>query len=52
MLPHMQEERDLSELVNPARIASQEYEVSVKITGPLVRQIVEQAPQAARWDGK
>ena len=43
MLPHMQEERDLSELVNPARIASQEYEASVKITGPLVRQIVELA---------
>ena len=47
-----QEERDLLELrvclsglglVNPARIASQEYEASVKITGPLVRQIVEQA---------
>ena len=46
-----QEERDLLELpvrlgglglVNPARIASQEYEASVKITGPLVRQIVEQ----------
>ena len=48
-----QEEQDLLELpvrlgglglVNPARIASQEYEASVKITGPLVRQIVEQAP--------
>ena len=47
-----QEERDLLELrvclsglglVNPARIASQEYEASVKITGPLVRQIVVQA---------
>ena len=47
-----QEERDLLELpvrlgglglVNPARIASQEYEASVKIMGPLVRQIVEQA---------
>ena len=47
-----QEERDLLELpirlgglglVNPVRIASQEYEASVKITGPLVRQIVEQA---------
>ena len=47
-----QEERDLLELsvrlgglglVNPARIASQEYEASVKITDPLVRQIVEQA---------
>ena len=47
-----QEERDLLELlvrlgglglVNPARIASQEYEASAKITGPLVRQIVEQA---------
>ena len=47
-----QEEWDLLELpvrlgglglINPARIASQEYEVSVKITGPLVRQIVEQA---------
>ena len=50
-----QEERDLLELpvrlgglgqVNPARIASQEYEVSVKITGPLVRQIVEQAHES------
>ena len=47
-----QEERDLLELpvrlggfglVNPARTASQEYEASVKITDPLVRQIVEQA---------
>ena len=47
-----QEERDLIELpvrlgglglVNPARTASQEYEASVKITGPLVRQIVKQA---------
>ena len=47
-----QEERDLVELsvrfgglrlVIPAKIASQEYEASVKITGPLVRQIVEQA---------
>ena len=47
-----QEERDLLELpvrlgglglVNPARTASQEYEASVKITGPLVRQIVKQA---------
>ena len=47
-----EEERDLLELpvrlgrlglVNPARIASQEYEASVKITGPLVRQIVKQA---------
>ena len=47
-----EEERDLLELpvrlgglglVNPARIASQEYEASVKITGPLVQQIVEQA---------
>ena len=46
-----QEERNLLELpvylgglglVNPARIASQEY-ASVKITGPLVWQIVEQA---------
>ena len=46
-----QEERDLLELpvrlgglglVNPARTASQEYEASVKITGPLVRQIVKQ----------
>ena len=46
-----QEERDLLELpvrlgrlglVNPARTASQEYEASVKITGP-VRQIVKQA---------
>ena len=45
-----QEERDLPELpvglgglrlVNPARTASQEYEASVKITGPLVRQIVK-----------
>ena len=47
-----QEERDLLELpvrlgglglVNPAKIASQECEASVNITGPLVRQIVEQA---------
>ena len=47
-----QEERDLLELpvrlgglglVNPARIASQEYEAFVMITGSLVRQIVEQA---------
>ena len=47
-----QEERDLLELpvrlgglglVNPIRTASQEYDASVKITGPLVRQIVEQA---------
>ncbi|XP_073253376.1 uncharacterized protein [Porites lutea] len=47
-----QEERDLLELpvrlgglglVNPARTASQEYEASVKITCPLVRQIVKQA---------
>ena len=47
-----QEERDLLELpvrlgglglVNPARTASQEYEASVKITGPLVRQIIKQA---------
>ena len=47
-----QEERHLLELplplgglglVNPARIASQVYEATVKITGPLVRQIVEQA---------
>ena len=47
-----QEERDLLELpvrlgglglVNPARTASQEHEASVKITGPLVRQIVKQA---------
>ena len=47
-----QEERDLVELsvrfgglrlVIPAKIASQEYEASVKITGPLVRKIVEQA---------
>ena len=30
-------------LVNPARTASQEYEASVKITGPLVWQIVKQA---------
>ena len=30
-------------LVNPARTASQRYEASVKITGPLVRQIVKQA---------
>ena len=47
-----QQERDLLELtvrlgglglVNPARTASQEYEASVKFTGPLVRQIVKQA---------
>ncbi|CAH3037034.1 unnamed protein product, partial [Porites lobata] len=47
-----QEEWDLLELpvrlgglglVNPARTASQEYEASVKITGPLARQIVKQA---------
>ena len=47
-----QEERDLLELpvrlgglglVNPARTASQEYEASVKITGPLVRQIIKKA---------
>ena len=47
-----QEEWDLLELpvrlgglrlVNPARTASQEYEASVKITGPLVRQIIKQA---------
>ena len=47
-----QEERDLLELpvrlgglglVNPARTASHEHEASVKITGPLVRQIVKQA---------
>ena len=47
-----QEERNLLELpvcldglglVNPARTASQEYEASVKITGPLVWQIVKQA---------
>ena len=47
-----QEERDLLELpvrldglglINPARTASQEYEASAKITGPLVRQIVKQA---------
>ena len=47
-----QEERDLLELlvrlgglglVNPARTASQEYEASIKITGHLVRQIIEQA---------
>ena len=47
-----QEERDLLELpvrlgglglVNPARTASQEYEASIKITGPLVRQIIKQA---------
>ena len=46
-----QEEGDLLELpvhlgelglVNPARTALQEYEASVKITGPLVRQIVKQ----------
>jgi len=46
------EERDLLELpvrlgglglVNPARTASQEYEASVKITSPLVRQIIKQA---------
>ena len=30
-------------MVNPARTASQEYEASVKITGPLVCQIVKQA---------
>ena len=45
-----QEERVLLELpvrlgglglVNPARSASQEYEASVKITGPLVRQIIK-----------
>ena len=41
-----QEERDLLVrlgglgLVNPARIASREYEASVTITGSLVRQIV------------
>ena len=46
-----QEERDLLELpvrlgglgLNPARTASQEYEASVKITGPLMRQIIKQA---------
>ena len=47
-----QEERNLLELpvcldglglVNPARTASQEYEASVKIAGPLVWQIVKQA---------
>ena len=47
-----QEERDLLELpvrlgglglVNPARTASQEYEASIKITGPLVQQIIKQA---------
>ena len=47
-----QEERDLLELpvrlgglglVNLARTASQEYEASIKITGPLVRQIIKQA---------
>ena len=47
-----QEERDLLELpvrsgglglVNPARTALQDYEASVKITGPLVRQIIKQA---------
>ncbi|XP_015771253.1 PREDICTED: uncharacterized protein LOC107349577 isoform X2 [Acropora digitifera] len=47
-----QEERDLLELpvrlgglglVNPARTASQEYEASIKITGPLLRQIIKQA---------
>ncbi|XP_044169682.1 uncharacterized protein LOC122953779 [Acropora millepora] len=47
-----QEERDLLELpvrlgglglVNPARTASQEYEASIQITGPLVRQIIKQA---------
>ena len=47
-----QEERDLLELpvhlgglglVNPARIASREYEASVTITGSLVRQTVMQA---------
>ena len=46
-----QEERDLLELpvrlgglglVNLARTASQEYEVSIKITGLLVRQIIKQ----------
>jgi len=31
------------ELVNPARTASQEYEASVKITSPLVQQIIKQA---------
>ena len=49
-----QEERDLLELpvrlgglglINPARTASQEYEASVKITGPLVRQIIKQAQE-------
>ena len=47
-----QEERHLLELpvrlgrlglVNPARTASQEHEASIKITGPLVRQIMKQA---------
>ena len=47
-----QEEPDLLELpvhlgglglINPARIASQEYEAFVKITGSLVRQIIRQA---------
>ena len=47
-----QEERDLLELpvrlrglglVNPARTASQAYEASIKITGPLMRQIMKQA---------
>ena len=47
-----QEERDLLELpvrlgglglLHPARTASQEYEASMKITGPLVRQIIKQA---------
>ena len=47
-----QEERDLLELpvrlgglglVNPTRTALQEYDASVKITGPLVRQITKQA---------
>lgn len=49
-----QEERGLLELpvrlgglglINPARTASQEYEGSVKITGPLVRQIIKQAQE-------
>ena len=47
-----QEERDLLELpvrlgelglINPARTASQEYEASIKIRGPLARQIIKQA---------
>ena len=47
-----QEERDLLELavhlgglglVNPARTASHEYEAAIKIAGPLVRQIINQA---------